>query len=198
LKNDFYELDAKDGEIIKKQNHIIENEIVDYNFVDSLIVVHLLENPMPNEGNPEAFFTLLNLKGEIIGKAENNNSFNLPDSLFPRITKKTHWFYYQFLGRWHGFLLFLHSVSSSGPNGVRCYEFYFVNKKGEVIGVSTSKNRKIFGKDFCLAPYEHKKLRNGNIYLLGQEGKNALITELSVEELYKDALKHSFTGIKNE
>lgn len=180
-------LDKADGHVLRKEKHIIENPINSYECIDSLFILQLFENNNSVPVQSHYVYAILNLEGKIIGKAENQNSHNLPDSLI--LSNPTH-MDIQYLGVWkNNYLFWAWYMITPGPNGDGYYKVYFEDKHGKIIGVSTF-NKKIFGATFYLTTDELKKLRNGKIYILGQDGKNALITELSVEELYKDAIQH--------
>jgi hypothetical protein len=183
--NDLYKLDPKNGKILKKFAHVMDNFISDYACVDSLIILNVNDSLNPLS---DRHYELLNLKGEHIGRVGNQkNIHNLPDSLklpkYPDIRN--------YLGRWNKCFVFwgLKTNGKPGNLGVGFYNFYFYDSIGKFIGVATLDN-KVFGLQFFMFPKEHKKMRNGIIYILGREGKNALISELSVEKLYKDALSH--------
>jgi len=192
-RNDFYELDAKNGKILKKYPHIFNSRIHNYEYFDSLIVLSVYDTIEPIQ-----YYELLNFKGEVIGKAPNQNQFNIADSLsLKRLKTFDDWVY---LGRWNGLLvLWDEHLIKPGPNRVEYYKFYFEDAHGKIIGVSTL-DANLFG--CCSISFINdnidRKLRNGNIYIVNREeqNKNVLITILSIEELYKDALQHPAPDVK--
>ena len=183
--NDLYELSTYDGRILKKYVHITKKFINDYEYVDNLIVADVADSMRFPLG--ARHYELFDLKGEDMGSVKNEmNIYNLPDSLkLPK--KKTR----IFLGRWNKCNVFwgLQTNDKPGNLGVGYYNFYFYDSIGKYIGM-VSLDNKVFGMQFFMFPHEHKRMRNGTIYILGWDDKDALISELSVEELYKDALQH--------
>lgn len=176
------EFNIKDGKIIKEYPRILAGFINIYDDYDSLVVLNVLDTARQSD-----CFKLLKLNEGLIENAENQNSYNLPDSLFIANPKHIE---IQYLGQWREFFLFwAWDAITPGAKGVGYYKFFFEDKHCKIIGISTF-DEKIFGKMLFAGGDQYRKLRNSKIYILGQDGKNALITELSVEELYKDVIQH--------
>jgi hypothetical protein len=191
-RNTLYELDIKDGKILKKYPRLFENHVRDYAFVDSLMVLMIEDTNRLRPYPPNYYYIILNLKGEFIGRAENQNIYDLPDSL--KLKHKKNMFHIQYLGRWNNFLLFFdQELTGSSSNANENYKFYFKDINGNTLGATTLDDEAL-GMLFIESDgYEddYLKLRNGSIYVLGRKDKeDVIITELSVEELYKDALQH--------
>ncbi len=180
-KKNFYTLDNKDGKIVNEQKIPIKGIIGFYVFLDSAIVLGGIDSTDPSNHR-----WLLNYQGILLCKTGMQNLHtNFPDSLIKTDSEGV-----QFLGQWKELKVFFRETIESG--GQMKYRFYFVNLAGKIVGVSSVDNKVFSGYWLCFAEDRVRKLKNGIIYIVvgKKEGKNALITELSVEELYKDAVKH--------
>ena len=88
----------------------------------------------------------------------------------------------QFLGKWNNAFLFW-----SWEYNKDVYKFWLQDGNGKVIATVNIED-KMFGNSLYGKsgnPNEHRKLRNGSIFILGREGDNAIITELPLKELFK-------------
>jgi len=61
--------------------------------------------------------------------------------------------------------------------------FWEVDSDGHTV-LSKPINSVLFGKSFIDTPNEFVKLRNGYVYIVGFKGKNALITKISIKDLF--------------
>ena len=176
-ENNLYVLDTSNGSIVKEYNNIIKNQINSFEFIDTSIIVEVFDLKERIDMSTKLTFAEINLSGKLIKQV--NNSFNLPDALYPKQFGDNS---IQFLGKWNNAFLFW-----SWDINKDVYKFWLQDGNGKVIATVNIED-KMFGNSLYGKsgnPNEHRKLRNGSIFILGREGDNAIITELPLKELFK-------------
>jgi len=168
LSNDLSVLDAN-GNILSKYNHITSDKINSYRFLDSNLIIDV--------NKPKSFdldYKLYNLKGQKIKNI--NNIYNLPPKVYRNDQAVTGVIY---LGKWDNKYLFWY-IDDKRLDFER---FWITNDNGDVLKTKYFQSKQ-FGNGFEEVG-EFKKLRNGTIYILGYNGKDGIITELSPAEMFK-------------
>jgi hypothetical protein len=172
-RNNLFVLDKTSGKILTVYSHIINNKVNSYLFMDSSLVLMVFDNKKKIDMGTEVGYVEYTLSGKLI--KEVGNSCNLPKVIFPKEVelKGT-----QYLGKWNnGFVFWDWDIDKD------LYMFILRNNKGELVATENI-DEKVFGKSFYGNPVEHKKLRNGSIFILGHDEKDAIITELPLKELF--------------
>jgi len=168
-QNNLFILNRDNGNIISRNQNIVKNRVNTYLFRDTSLIVELFNNQKGIDMATEMGYVLFSLSGQFIKKV--NNIYNLPKFLINEDE--------EFLGKWEDSYVFWDYDLDK-----RLYKFILRNKKGEIVATQNF-DEKVFGKSFYGSPIEHKKLRNDNIYILGHDDKDAIITELPLKELFK-------------
>jgi len=168
-KNDLVVINPADGALIKVYNKVNSKHIVSYKFVDSSLIFELI-------GDPDLFYQEYNLTGKYLKQAP--NQYNTEPFIIPIKEKDTH---YEFLGKWNEKFVFW---NITGDN-IDKQTFWLVGKDGTILAQKTILNNDVFGDSYENNPPEHRKVRNGNLYVLGRKGNTALITEVPLASLFR-------------
>jgi hypothetical protein len=169
-KNNLFILDKNNGTILNNYPLIIRNSVNSFLFRDTTLIMEVFDNKKKIDMSTQLGFALFSLTGKFIKQI--NNPYNLSDILNPKSRTV------QFLGQWeNSFIYWDYNLDK------RLYKFSLKNIEGKIIATQNI-DEKIFGKSFYGNPIEHKKLRNGNIYILSRDGNDAVITILPLKELF--------------
>lgn len=173
--NNLFSINQKNGELIKVYENITENRINNYHFQDSLLVLNLFDLDESVNINSEVYPIAYDLNGLMLQELSNiygiRKGYKREDNG-------------EYMGKWMNFNVFW---SLTGANS-DAYRFDLQDNKGNIIYSKILKDE-IFGEALYGMegnPQEHRKLRNGNVYILGREGDNAIITILPLKELFPE------------
>lgn len=174
-ESNLFTLNTKDGSIIRNVNSITENRINDHYFQDSLIILNLFNL------NEE-----VSIDSRLIPMAYglNGTLWGIADSLNTNFSYESWAQDEEYLGTWKGFNVYW---SLSGDN-YQYYDFILRNPNGDSIKTK-SYSSDVFGQSLygmSGAPREHRKLNNDKIYILCGKGDNAVITILTLKELFTE------------
>jgi|GEM_PF-6499882 len=170
-RNNLFVLKLIDGSLIKRYNHISAKHFNSYKFVDSSLVLEYL-------AGPDFTYEQFNLNGKYIGKV--TGSYNIASNIIPEKGENPQCV---FLGKWNDKYVFWDIVNS---NNTQFEKFWLVDKLGNILATKILPNNNIiFGEDYYEAfPTEHRKVRNGKLYVLGRRGSSALITEVPLDSFF--------------
>ena len=169
-KSNIFVLNKTDGTIEKECKNISNNGINSFLFRDSSLIVEVFDDNINLNKQLPLSYMVFDLNGKYL--KHTNNIYNVPAIVNP--SKKS----MQYLGLWmNNFIYWDYDVDR------KQYIFILKNEYGKIIS-SKSIDEKVFGKSFYGNPIEHKKIRNGNIYILTHDYKNAIITEISINDLF--------------
>jgi hypothetical protein len=177
--NNIFVLNSKDGRIINKYGHIIKNQINSVEFIDTCFIAEIFNKDSVVTMKTELGFGQFDLTGKFIKKVD--NCFNLPVTVYSKIIGfgRT----VQLLGKWNNYYVFWEFILDDNNNLKNNHDkIFLIDKEGKKVAEVILED-KMFGKSFGGAN-ENRKLRNDNIYILGHEGKTALITELPLKDLF--------------
>lgn len=165
IVNSLFVLDKSNCTVIGKYKQIVKKSFNSYKFVDGFLIIDTIA---AKTGITKTVHLKFNLRGQFI--KEVNNEYDLPANFLNG--------HGQFLGKWNDSYLFCNcDLEQKG-----C-KFYLLNRFGTVIGQKSIPDKQ-FGQVYYEDPEENRKLRNGTIFVLGREGKSAIITELPVKEIF--------------
>jgi len=173
-KNNLFQLETEQGQIIDSFPQITVNSVNNYYFVDSTLITKVFNKQERIDMNTETAYIKFNLKGELSGYTDNR--YDLLEEQKPKGDEK-------FMGYWNNKLVFVKFVYNENK-----YEFRLKSLNNETIKIK-SEDLSFFGKPlFGLEGYpeEHRKLRNNKIYVLGRKDENAVITILPLEKLFAE------------
>lgn len=160
--NSLYVLNKDSGKIINKYLHLVDNKVNSCYFRDTSLILEIVDN-----SGMSLFYTLFNLEGRYIKQV--NNIFNLPEGFNFKAT---------FIGEWNNnYLYSYHDVDKNE------YIFLLSNKQGKLLATMKIDD-KLFGDFFVMGAMKYDILRNGNIYVLGIDKTNILITILPIKDLF--------------
>lgn len=173
-KNNLFVLNKTDGAVESSYNKIIKNRVNSFLFRDTCLVMEVFDNKKNIDMTTKMGFVIFDLKGKYIKQA--NNRYNIPNALYPQEFENNTT---EFMGLWgSSFLYWDYNVDT------RQYIFTVRDKAGKILS-SKNIDEKVFGESFYGNPSEHRRLRNGNVYVLGHDNRNAIITILSLTDLFK-------------
>ena len=119
------------------------------------------------------------LSGNVIADSI-GNLYNLPPSVLTNSDIASA----QYIGRYEGKYVF-YDVNTHSNEKI-CF-IYLVNPDGTIAARQSIPNETI-GSSFNAAsqgsPESHKRVQNGNLYLLGQKGKDLVVTVFSLQEMF--------------
>jgi len=170
--NDLILFNKSNGLLIKKYTHIISKRINSYKFTDNTLVIELL-------GDSKLTYEQYTLLGKYVKQVPNDcgiTQFVIP--------KRDRNYDLSFLGKWDANYVFWALVDE---NDSQIQKFLLVNKDGKVLATKSLVNKNnVFGRVYAENPDEHRKVRNGNLYVLGhsREGNFALITEVPLQSFF--------------
>jgi hypothetical protein len=168
--NDLIVLNSLNGSLIKVYNHITSKHFNSYAFADSSLIAEILNYPNRN-------YEQYTFSGKYVKAVP--NSYNITQFTIP---KKNAYSDCAFLGKWDNNYIFWAIVDD---NDSQIQKFWLVNDKGKMLATKSLQNKgNIFGQIYAENPNEHRKVRNGNLYVLGRKGNNALITEIPLDSFF--------------
>ena len=171
-KNNLVELSMLDGAIGKMYYHIIATLFDSYTFIDDCLIVEKASNVAPAY---KATLTKYSLSTHLKKQIENN--YDLPEQFYP---KKYADEGVNFLGIWNNYHIY---QGSTIKDNLVQITFWELDIDGHTV-LSKPFNSNLFGKSFINTPNEFVKFRNGDVYIVGFKGKNALITKISIKDLF--------------
>jgi len=164
----FIKINMINGALANISNPLISKHFNSYSIVDSCIILRAsTENPAAD------IFEKYDLSGKYIGKV--SNEYNVVPKILPEKDA-------DLLGMWNGNYVFYDLVDDS-----KLQKFWLVNQAGKILATKAiANNNSLFGRGYAEEPLEHRKVRNGNLYVLGrsQKGNNALITEVPLQTFF--------------
>jgi hypothetical protein len=169
-------LSASNGNIINKFPHTVTNNVNSCSFMDTSLILEVWVDK-ENINSPPRIFLLYSLAAKFIKQID--NAYNLPELIYPARFKNTG---NEYLGEWNNNFVYWYIPDKN------IQKIFLINKEGVLIA-STNIDKKLFGESFFWNPPENRKLRNGNIYVLGHQGTNAVITILPVKDLFNIPVK---------
>jgi len=173
-KNNLFVLNKADGSIIDSYKNILKNRVNSFLFMDTGLIIEMFDNKKKIDMSTQMEFAMFDLTGKFIKQV--GNRYDLPKVMYPNEFEVNAT---QFIGKWNNnFVYWDYDIDN------KLYRFTLRNKECKLIGTANI-DKKFFGKPFYGNPIEHKKLRNGNIYILSQDGNDAVITVLPLKVLFK-------------
>ncbi len=174
-RNNLFSINRKNGELIKASKNITDNRINNYHFQDSLLVLNLFNLDESVNIDSEMYPIAYDLNGLML--KELPNIYGIREN-YKREEDG------EYMGKWKGHNLFW---SLTGANSDE-YRFDLQDDKGNTIHSKILKEA-MFGEALYGMegnPQEHRKLCNGNVYVLGRKGDNAVITILRLVKLFPE------------
>jgi hypothetical protein len=161
--NKIFAIDPANGLIIKTYESMVSEKVNSYSFEEDHLIIQSI-------GSSDIIYNQYSLTGKLA--RQGINRYNLPF----RIPVNT-----EFLGMWNDQFVF---YRISGKN-LDKQEFFTTDRSGKVSTSTFLPNTNlIFGNGYAEDPAEDRKVRNGNLYVLGRKGKFALITEIPLQSLF--------------
>lgn len=175
-KNTMYVLNANTGSIIGRYPFHLRNTVNDiFWFTDSTVTLWVWDYGKPISVHTPMGHVKFSIKGKYLGQVK--NEYDLPAKLYQDPENNTSWY----LGSSEDTLIF---VQPELTNNLKMkYKFWLEDTSGQVLDTAIIGGA-VLGSQFDEAPEEHWKLRNHMIYVLMQEGKDALITRINPEKLF--------------
>jgi hypothetical protein len=169
--NNLFVINPTSGTLINKISHISGKHFNSIKFVDSCLILERL-------GYPNFTYEQFALNGKYLKKADGR--YNIDSLIIPE--KGTNSKSCLFIGKWQNAYVF---SDLTGKN-METQTFWLVDNDGKVRNKRILPNdNKLFGDDFYEAfPTEHLKVRNGNLYVLGRKGNNAVITIVPLDSFF--------------
>jgi hypothetical protein len=140
-------------------------------FIDSCIILQV-----PGAVLDSNYYELYSISGRYLKKVK--NEYNLNTGIIPEKSA-------ELLGTWNGNYVFWNLDFDRGDNQIQ--KFWLVDKTGKILAKKSFPNKgNAFGGIYAENPSEHRKVRNGNLYVLGRSrtGNNALITEVPLQTFF--------------
>lgn len=178
--NSLFVIDTATGSIINKYEQIIKNKINSIEYVDTTIIAETFDDKKNIDIKTQMVFVAFDLSGKIIQQV--SNPFNLPEIIYHQAKGA------QYLGQWKEHYVYLDYIYNDDRLKDDYIKFWLLDKEGKKIA-DTTLTAKLTGAPYYGNPNECRKLRNESIFILGVEGKNALITELPLKILFKEVEK---------
>lgn len=165
--NKIRELNSTNGLFLKENKLPLLKHFNSFLFSDSSLVLEFVLD----KGNMA--YQQYNLSGQYI--KQDSNAYNIESMIIPPKEQYTH---LQYIGKWDSSFVFWQSSTNSHTELLM-----LVNPYGRVL------QKKYLPENFsgaCYAenPDEHRKVRNGKLFVLGRKGKFALITEVPLESFF--------------
>jgi hypothetical protein len=178
--NSLFALSIADGRVLVHHSRIIKNQVNAYYINDSSVIAEVFDYQKRIDMKTKPCFVKFDLAGRLIGQVQNR--YDLPPNLYPKEYEDNA---VQYMGRWNTAYVFWGYDPEKG-----IYKFWLENDSATVL-VTATFEKKILGKVYYGNPNEHRRLRNGNIYVLGRKEKNAFITEIPLTELFPSMIKNA-------
>jgi hypothetical protein len=165
-----YLINPTNGQLIKNYKSKDKEDINSFQFLADGIITE-------SYGNSPVHYYLYDLRGDKIKQVP--NKFNLP---FMFSSSSAPWATAQFIGMWKDkFVFYSRRIDSNTMKD----GFFTTDNTGKIIQQKVIVNYlNTFGQTFAESPPEFRKVRDGNLYVLGRKGKLALITEIPLETLF--------------
>ncbi|MBS1531207.1 MAG: hypothetical protein JSU01_12950 [Bacteroidetes bacterium] len=163
-------VNAQDGTIIHKLKCVTSKRIDDYFFSDQGIVLSAEASEPPT-------FDLFDFNGKFIKSVA--NEYAVLATVFPKAGG-------EFLGKWDNNFVFWDLVDDDKTHD-QMQKFWVIDKTGKTIATRLTPNKlSTFGAIYVENPVEHRKVRNGNLYILGRslKSKSALITVVPLKTFF--------------
>jgi hypothetical protein len=171
LSNDIVVLNLSNGSVTKKYKQITSEDVNSYFFADSSLIVEVA-----SLGN--STYKQYSLSGKYIKLA--HSAYNQTPFVTNQAEGRSE---AEFLGEWNGNLIFWDLVI--GKNDSQSQKFWLVNPDSKILATKSIINKAdMFGNIYAENPEEHRKVRNGNLYVLGRKGNNALITVVPLASFF--------------
>lgn len=164
----FIKINMANGSLNTVDNPLISKKFIANTFIDSCIVLQV-----PGRVIDSNYYELYSISGLYLKKVK--NEYNLNAGIVPERNA-------ELLGTWNGNYVFYDLDDDS-----KHQKFWLVNKGGKILAIkSIINNDNLFGRGYAEEPIEHRKVRNGNLYVLGRSrtGNNALITEVPLQTFF--------------
>jgi len=161
--NKLFLINPINGVIIKAYENKVSEKINSYTFTGNNLIIQSLSDS-------KIIYNQYTLTVKRIRQAVNkyNLLFNIPNDV-------------QFLGNWKDKFVF---YMISGRNFEK-QRFYVTDKSGKILAQRILANDNlIFGDGYAENPPEDRKVRNGNLYVLGRKSNFALITEIPLQNFF--------------
>lgn len=175
-KKALFVINPDDGSIIREYQNILKGVVNDYFWNDSTLVVWIMDKQRVLSENFDGPFVKFGVHGEYLGKT--NNIYGLPDSIYGTRPR-----YGALMGKTGGDLIY---GRDEKPGVSSLWAF---DSSGYVVGKVYLSDESIGQVHMFLGTHDGAKLRNGNIYFLGRKGKNAVVTEIPAENLFRHQRK---------
>lgn len=173
---DLVAINPANGDIISRRANITDDWINAYNFIPEGLVLELHGNDF--KPSPPTFsYELYSYQGEFIKSMD--NLYGLPpgaggDMLYP-------------IGRRNGLFLFF-QVDIISPD---TFPLVLMDAQGNTVGKAVLDDD-LLGKVFYPNPLCHYKIRNDNLYVLRRDSSNAVVSIISLKELFSLAKAKNF------
>lgn len=167
----FVRIRMADGALSIINNPLVLKHFVAHAIIDSYIILQI-----PAKDSDGFIFEKYDLSGKLIGKAP--NEYNIDSRILPEKDA-------EFLGMWNGNYVFWNLDFGTGDSQYQI--FWVIDKTGKILAKKSLVNRgNIFGRIYAENPSEHRKIRNGNLYVLGRSrtSNDALITEVPLQTFF--------------
>ena len=168
----FIKINPANGLLSTIANPLVSKKFMSSTFVDSCIVLQVSGSAVDS-----SHYELYSISGQYLKKVK--NEFNLDPKILPE--KEA-----QFLGNWNDNYVFWDLVGD-----FHIQKFWLVNKEGKILATkSIANDNNLFGRGYAENPMEHRKVRNGNLYVLGRSKTSnyALITEVPLQTFFYNNL----------
>ncbi|EHQ28198.1 hypothetical protein [Mucilaginibacter paludis] len=163
-------INPSNGQLLKKYKSKDKEDINSFRFLPDGIVVE-------SYGKSPVHYYLYDLIGDKIKEVPNkyNLPFMTPSSLSPWATS-------QFIGMWNDkFVFYSRRIDSNNMKD----GFFTTDSTGKILQQKVILDYlNTFGQTFAESPPEFRKIRNGNLYVLGRKGKLAMITEIPLATFF--------------
>lgn len=174
-RQNLFVLDPTTGELQKKIPKIIDNIVNNYYFQDSVLILRVFNMQEKIDLDTELAHVKYDLEGLFIEPVQ--NIYDLPEIYSPLISEN------EYMGKWNEYFLFWQFDYNTDE-----HIFILKDNTGE-FKEEKKYTQELIGRDiYGLSgmPQEHRKLRNGKVYILGRKGDNAIVTIIPLEELFPE------------
>lgn len=160
--NTLLALDPANGRVNNVYENITTKKINSFKFAGNSLITQSFNSS-------KFVYEKLSLTGGFIKQV--SNSYDLP---FPVAND------FEFLGKWNDEFVFW-AITGNNLDG---QTFFLISKTGEILKKRSLPSNSMFGADYAENSSEDRKVRNGFLYVLGRNGKFALITKIPLSSLF--------------
>ena len=161
----YIKINVPDGSISYMNNQLIPKHFLSHEFVDSCVILNV------HYANPTGdYFEQYTLAGQFIKRVA--NMYGVPFFSVPKDA--------EFLGTWGDKFVFWNVLMDH--NGAE--QLLLVSKDGKILSTKILPEDGFSGEGYGENPQEDRKIRNGNLYVLGRKGKYTMITEMSLKSFF--------------